>query len=306
VSAQATPLYVTYTDPDGNEWPLSDLDVPNGYVCTGIVGLSGAPVTLYTSPLPRGGAVPLQYVPQPRKVLVGLYVEAQGGPTGQNDYLELLDRLSIALYTNRNDIPAPGVLAVQRPDGSMRQISVLCTDGLDQPDASPDTDGVLWTTYALTFEADDPFFEDSADTTLIFAGSAGGGTGILPLLPIDLGSATVIGDVIVTNDGTADAYPVWTVTGPGTPTFTNNTTGRTFGLISALADEQVIRITTKPGAQSAVDLGADTNIWSDLIQSTLRDLWPLVRGDNSLSLSLTGSSDDSSIAMSYRRRWQRA
>ncbi len=301
----ATPLYVIYVDPDGNEWPLSDLDLPAGYVCTGIVGISGAPVTLFTTPLPRGGAVPLQYVPQPRKILVGLYAEAQGEDS-QDAYLDLLDRLSLAFYTTRNDVPAPGVIAIQRPDGSVRQCSVLCTAGLDQPDASPDTDGVLWTTFALTFEADDPFFEDSADTTLIFAGMPSSATGILPLLPIAFGSGTVVGNVTVTNDGTADAYPVWTVTGPGTPTFTNNTTGRTFGLVSSLSTGQVIQITTKPGAQSAIDIGASTNVWSDLIQSTLRDLWPLVRGDNSLTLSLAGASSASSLAMSYRRRWQRA
>lgn len=302
---QPVPLQITYIDPDGNMWPLTDLELPGGYICTGISGWAGPPVSLSTSPLPRGGAIPLQFLVQPRQVILGLYAEAQGGAAGQMAYLDLLDQITRAFYTSRNDDPAPGSLVVQRPDGSSRQVSVLCTAGLDQPEESPDTSGPLWTTWALTLEADDPFFEDTATIGQTFYGVTTA-AGILPLLPIALASSSVLGAAVVLNDGGADAYPVWTITGPGTPTLANSTTGRSFGLSSALAAGQVVQVDTRPGQQAATDLGTHANLWSSLVQSSPRDLWPLVPGTNDLSITLSGATSASSVVLSYKRRWLRA
>lgn len=454
---------IQYVDPDGNTWDFMDLDMTDGFICTGIRGIGGAPVQLSTIPLVRGGAIAQLMTYQPRQLGMGIF--ALGQAEAQNDYLDLLDRLAIAFTNIRDDAPAPGTLIFSRPDGSQRQISVYCTSGQDQPDDDNTLSGLLYTTYALTMEAPDPFFYDALPTSLAFGspvsssalayydfetdvqgftGSSAAGTGttavslsttffstgaqslrldpdgtsvtpeargpvipvtpgqvititgdfwcnvaltgtgqigfrafsdaagtafvsssyitgfnmtantkttktfsytvptdgsiqsvkftfringttppttthmygdnitltnkvgILPLLPIALNGASSFGDIIVTNDGQADAYPVWTLTGPGTPTIQNVTTGRSWSWDIDLTAGQVVVVNTMPGQQSAIDQGTGLSVWSHLVTNSPRDLWPLVKGDNDINISVTNATAQTAVAMSYLRRWLRS
>ena len=130
-------------------------------------------------------------------------------------------------------------------------------------------------------------------------------TGVPPMPPIQLAPATLLGDNTVTNTGDADAYPVWTITGPGQPTLTNNTTGRSFGLDVTLSSDEVVVVDTRPTMQSAVDQDGEDR-WGDLVKTSPRDLWPLVPGENELNLSMASSGTGSQITLSYTRRWLRA
>ena len=455
-------LGIEYIDPDGRLWNFMDLDMAEGFICTDIRGISGTPVSLSTIPLVRGGALAQTLTYQPRSVGMGVFVMSVNNADGQDDYLSLLDDLTVAFTTIRDDAPAPGTLIISRPDGTQRQLAVFCTAGQDQPDDGPDLSGLLYTSYAFTLQAPDPFFYDADTTDLVFGnpittsaflyfdfedgtdgwtgGSAAGtgtnavaqstaffstganslvlnpdGTsvtpearspitpvspgqvisftmdvwgsvslsdyeigvraydgnptfvtssytaafalvantkttksftytvptdgsiqnvaivfrifnstpastrhmyadnilvnnnvGFLPLLPISLQGASSFGDVIITNDGQADAYPVWTITGPGTPTVNNNTTGRSWSWDVALNPGQVIVVDTMPGQQSAIDQGTGLSVWSDLVTNSPRDLWPLIRGDNDVNISVSGASAATSVAMSYLRRWLRS
>lgn len=218
-----------------------------------------------------------------------------------------MDRLAYALWTERAGLPAPGRIMIARPSGTSRQIEVYCTSGAEQTDTDSTRDAYQRdTAYALTFESGlDPMFQDVDPVgPLVFAAPPSSG-GVPPMPPVILAPPTTLGETTVTNAGNGEAYPIWEVHGPGTPTFTNVTTGREFSLAVTLGADEVITIDTRPARQSAVD-GTGADRWGDLVKTNPRDLWQLVPGANLLNLALAGSDTGSSISMLYYRRWLRA
>ncbi|MFV2172347.1 hypothetical protein ACFHW2_11805 [Actinomadura sp. LOL_016] len=293
------PLRLVYIDPDGVEWDFSDLA---GQVqVTGVSGHGSPPVSSTKLQLPSGGSLPQNYVGTGRTVLVGLVA----GDDNQLEFLDLCDRLAWALWTERLGEPAPGTLVIQRPDGTGRRIKVLVEDGPDLAGDDREKSGLTWTSFVVTFRSLDACWSDAAPTVLTFKG-ADEAAGVPPMPPVVLSPYSVLGDVTVTNTGNAAAFPVWRITGPGTPTLTNVTTGRSFGLATELTTGETVTIDTAPdgGAFAEDQTGADR--WADLVKSSPRDLWELVKGPNKLSLTLAGSSSDSQIELSYVRRWLRA
>ena len=297
IPVHPVPLGLTYVDPDGQVWPLSDRD--SGVVATACAGISGPQPSLTAVSLPGGGAIPQFYRPTSRPVVVGVFVEA----ATQGEFLALMDRWARALWNERNGEPAPGTLIVARPDGTSRQIPVICTDGADQSDDDRTKTGPTWSSFALTLQALDPLWADGTATQLEFGVYTA--AGVPPMPPVELAPPTLLGQTEVVNTGDADSYPVWTITGPGQPTITNNTTGRSFGLDVTLGSAETVTVDTRPTMQSAVDGDGDDR-WSDLVKSSPRDLWPLVPGLNELNLSLVGSGTGSKVVLSYTRRWLRA
>jgi hypothetical protein len=298
MSSAPTPLQINYIDPDGNDWDLSDRSMSSGYVCSGIGGIEGLPVAFQTIPLLDGTAIPNVYLPQPGTITLGLLI---GRPSSddENDYYSLLDQVARAFICRRAELPAPGYLRVQRPDGSVRQIAVYTTSGLDNPDTQID-----YTNYAFTFQTPDPYWADLVPQSLMFSINAA--TGILPILPVQLASSTIIGSATIFNGGNALSHPEWTIVGPGTPTVQNLTTGRKWSLNTSIPSGQVVKVVTQDGSQYAVNITTGANIWDQLVLSSLRDLWPLVGGNNQVSLSMPGSTVATSISVSWTQRWSRA
>jgi hypothetical protein len=292
------PLSVSYLDPDGNTWSFDDDGT--GVFATAVAGIGSPPVALTSLPLPAGGALAQALTPQTRTITIGLYLYDDWD---QDAFLALRDRLTRALWTIRAGQPAPGILTISRPDGSSRSIGVLCTDGPSMVSDDATKSGLTWTSMVATFQAPDPYFADAAETMLTYG--SGTALGVPPMPPTALNSATLLGPTTVTNDADADAYPVWQITGPGTPTLTNSTTGLAWGLGVALGPTETLTVDTRPTLQSAVD-GVGANRWGDLTASSPRSLWPLVPGDNALNLQMSGSAGTTSITMTYVRRWLRA
>jgi hypothetical protein len=292
------PLNITYVDPDGNNWDLSDLTFSKGYICAAIAGIEGVPTMLQTIPLLDGTAVPNIYIPQPGSIAIAVLVGWPDGSSSENDYYANLDAFVRAFTNRRNELPAPGYIQVQRPNGTTRQVQVFCVSGLNTPEV-----GIHNSLYSLTLQTPDPYWYDLIQQSVTYANNPA--VGILPLLPIAF-SGQLIGNTILTNGGSALAYPVWTITGPGTPTFKNVTTGRQFSLNTAIPAGNVVQISTKPGSQYATNLTTAVNIWDQLVLSTLRDLWPLVGGQNQVSLVMAGSSTATSVQVNWTNRWSRA
>jgi hypothetical protein len=293
-------IRVTYIDPDGNTWEWSDRS--SGAFVTSVAGIGAAPSALAALQLPTGDVVVQGVTPGARSIVIGLYA----WDDDQGALLARADALARALTHDRAGLFAAGTLIFQRPDGSARQIAVACTSGADVPD---DDGGALQRslTLGLTFQALAPYFQDPPEQapppTVITPPPSG--AGVPPMPPIILTPETALGDTTITNSGDADAWPAWTISGPGTPTLANLTTGRSFAFATALTTGQQRIVTTQPGLQSAID-GSGTDWWADLVKSSPRDLWQLVPGVNELSLVLAGAGTGSQIKLSYARRWRRA
>jgi hypothetical protein len=299
MSMPPTPLQIDYIDPDGFDWDLSDLSLSKGYVCSAISGIEGMPVAMTTVPLLDGTAIPNTYLPQPGTITLAILV-GRPASDSENDYYTLLDRINRAFTNRRNDAPAPGYIQIQRPDGSVRQIVVYTTSGLN----TPDTVGIHnYTVYAFTLQTPDPFWQDLVPQSISYG--MPNALGIMPLLPVGL-TSQVLGTNTIVNNGLASAWPTWTVVGPGIPTVRNITTGRQWSLNTSIPVGNVVQVTTKPGTQMAVNTTTSTNIWDQLVLSSLRDLWPLVSGTNQISITMTGSGANSSISLTWYNRWLRA
>ncbi|SCD43660.1 Phage tail protein [Streptomyces sp. Termitarium-T10T-6] len=116
-----------------------------------------------------------------------------------------------------------------------------------------------------------------------------------------MGDSQVLGSVTVDNDGDDDAYPVWTIKGPATTvTLTNVTTGQTLALTRTITGADTIVIDTRERQQTAL-LNGVTNLWPDLSDDS--SLWPLETGVNDLSLTVAGSTTDTSVRMTYQPRY---
>ena len=299
-SAPPTPLQINYVDPDGNNWNLSDLSMSSGYVCTGITGIEGLPVSLQTIPLLDGTATPSIYIPQPGAITIGILV---GRPASddEDDYYGILDRVARAFFHRRNEQPKPGWLQIQRPDGTIRQIAVYTTSGANTPEVAVDN----YSSFSFTMQTLDPYWQDLLPQSLVYNLSVA--PGILPLLPIQLSGATVIGASTVVNGGNGQAWPTWTITGPGTPTLQNLSSGRQWSLNTSIPPGNVVQVVTKPGQQVAVNMTTSTNIWDQLVLGgTLSNLWALMSGPNQVNISMLGATPNTSVGLTWMNRWNRA
>jgi hypothetical protein len=293
------PLQISYIDPDNNVWNLSDLSLSKGYVCSAISGIEGLPTLMQTFPLLDGTAIPNVYVPQPGSIILAILIE-RAATDNPMDYYNLLDAVVRAFVMRRNELPAPGYIQVQRPDGSVRQIAVYTTSGLNTPEVGISDHSV----YTLTLQTPDPFWTDVVQQELIYTLNTA--AGILPLLPVQFAGNSIIGTPLIINVGTALSYPTWTITGPGQPTITNNTTDLSWSLNTPIPSGQTVQVVTKPGQQLAVNVTTGVSVWDQLVLSSLRSLWPLVGGSNQVTISMSGATAGTSVELQWVNRWSRA
>lgn len=194
-----------------------------------------------------------------------------------------------------NPLLGEGTLSLTNEAAVTRQIAAVYFAGLDDADEGTVTTQPL----VLQFHHADPFWYDPSDTATSFASGETPGL-FFPIGPqVRLASSTVYGQPTVTNSGSIDAYPVWTITGPGTDlVLTNDTTGETLSVGYTLNAGDVIVIDTRPGAGvTAVTDSAGTNLYQYLTGS----LWALVPGANSITIGLSGATSASSVQLAYRR-----
>lgn len=284
---------LSWIDAGGTEWPWND---ETYYLATvGIANLTGMPpyaMTEAQTPLTDGAT--LRYVlASVREVDVPLVVSA-------GSYGELF-AASRQLERALNPKAGSGVLRVTSPDDTMRDLNCTYASGFEHSwdVATSSSDHIA---CVLVFRAHDPYLYDTTATQIgpFFASAA---PTFFPIMPIRLGSSSVLTGFSIDNDGDADAYPVWTIHGPGSAiTLTNNTTGKTLALTGngglTLGSSDTLTIDTQA---RTVLLNGVTSEYSRL--SFASSLWAFAQGFNSVSVSITGTGAASSVAGSYKRRW---
>ena len=208
-------------------------------------------------------------------------------------YLTRRRTLIRSLNPKRGD----GTLTVTQADGTARTISARYSAGLEG-DESLDAAGARWCMGVLTFACPSPFWLGAEATTEWRSSVAGM---FFPFLPLVVGNSQVLGSVTVDNDGDDDAFPVWTVTGPATAvSLTNVTTGEVLVLTRTISVGDTIVIDTRERQQTAV-LNGVTNLWGDL--SDASTMWALEPGINDLTLTVSGSTSNTRVRMTYQPRY---
>ena len=158
----------------------------------------------------------------------------------------------------------------------------------------------------LAFFAADPFWYDDTETTSTFAAS-GAASPFFPIPNATTGSfititsSEVFATEVVTNSGDVPAYPVWTITGPGSAIALRNITTDKQITLSAnsglsLTASQTLEIDTRPGSTLVERDGA--NVAAYLADAS--ELGPLDLGANTIQIEMSGTTGDSSVEIAYR------
>lgn len=289
---------ITYIDPTGTRWPMTDLAADWYTLARGVSGLGAAPYVLTSDPHPRGGARLRHVQPQPRTIVWPLLVK--GG-----DHLRFTANWrALARAFTRTLREGSGTLEVLRPDGTGRRIAVYYSQGFDgQGDTAT---GITWDSAVLTLWCEDPYWEDLQPRTVHReTGTPGDFLAPYP----NVSSSQVLGATTVDNPGDVDVWPTWQITGPATAiTFTRDDTGDEFVLTmgdtvhGALLADETVTISTDP---LRVVSGTGENLldglnWPEAV------LWSLPPGRTDVTFQLDGASDGSAVDLVYYPRYETA
>ncbi|MEV1020711.1 phage tail protein [Streptomyces sp. NPDC050264] len=288
---------ITYIDPAGTRWPMTNLAGDWFVLAEGVSGLGAAPYTLTSDPHPRGGARLRHVQPQPRSIVWPLLVK------GADHNVFTANWRALARAFTRTLREGPGLLEVARPTGSIRRIPVYYQDGWDG--RGQRATGITWDSATVTLWCEDPYWIDAVPVGI--HRESGVLVDFLAPYP-SVSSGQVLGATTVTNVGDVEVWPTWTITGPATRiTFTREDTDETFIVDPATigkpglgSGEQVIVSTDPPQVRGPGGNWIGALNWPEAV------LWPLPPGDTAVTFQLTGAGPGSAVDLTYFPRYETA
>lgn len=193
-----------------------------------------------------------------------------------------------------------GKIRVTSPVGDQREINCVYAAGLEMAEKEGSS-GPEYQECPVAFTAYDPYWYDPSPTALTF--SVTSVAAFFPIFPLRLTASQLVVDDTVVNSGSVDAWPVWTITGPGSGiTLRNLTTGKFLTLDSVtLGVGESVSVDTRPGYRT-VTRNDGTNLYPNM--TLLSSLWPLARGANAVRLEMSGADFAvSEMSVSYYQRY---
>lgn len=295
---------ITYVDPAGTRWPMTDLAADWYTLAEGVSGLGAAPYTLTSDPHPRGGERLRHVQPQARTIVWPVLVKGADHLAFTANWRNLAAAFTRTLRRGAGGVRVPGSLEVARPDGSMRRIEVYYSDGWDG--RGQRATGITWDSAVLTLWCEDPYWVDAQPVTV----HRETGAQVDYLVPFpSVSSSQVLGATTVTNPGDVDVWPTWVITGPASAiTFTREDTDEAFTLDMAatvhgplLAGETVTISTDPPRVRSGTgeNLVAGLN-WPEAV------LWSLPPGPTPVTFQLDGAAAGSAVDLTFYPRYETA
>ncbi|MFF1960989.1 phage tail protein [Streptomyces sp. NPDC058220] len=289
---------ITYIDPTGTRWPMTDTTGQWFALADGVSGLGAAPYTLTSDPHPRGGARLRHVQAQPRTIVWPVHVKGSDHMTFTENWRALGRAFTRTLREG------PGTLEVARPDGTVRQIRVYYSEGWDG--LGRHATGITWDNAVSTLWSEDPYWTDAVPVSV--HREAGAMVDYLVPYP-SVSSSQVLGATTVTNPGDVDVWPQWLVTGPASLiTFTREDTGESFALDmdetghgDLLAGETVTISTDPPSVRS----GTGDN-WVGALNWPAATLWSLPPGETAVTFQLAGSGPGSAVDLTFYPRYEMA
>lgn len=283
---------------------LSDRDA--GYMNQpGRAGFGPVDAQVIADTLWDGSTLVRTHRPSPRTLVLPLAVIG----SDPDDYRTKLDALW-ATFRHPPDavsgLPTPGRISVAQTDGTLRSLPAYYSSG-----GAPSEDELDDLAWALCFLPNLQFYAPVAtwegaaiSQTWVLAG--GGGAGVPPMPPVTLTTGSVIGTTAFTNPGDADSYPVWSITGPGTPTITNVDTGDAFQFTSAIGSGVTVTVDCRPPSLApATGLTAVDNLSNDWWPSLANypAFWSLPPGTTNLTLTVSGATAATSVNLDLVPRY---
>jgi len=283
---------ILWTSADGKLTNLTDMTAGYFHLGDGTTGLASPTYDMVTDQYASTDGVTVQAIrAEARTLTLGLMIRGE-------TKAEFRDKAR-ALVRDMRPKAGMGTLSVLNEVGESRSIGCYYAGGLEG-DRSRAVNGVgLHWKFVAQFYAPDPWWLGNERTVRFGLGAP---VPFFPIPPVTLSASTVQGQFALDlSEMDAPAYPVWTVTGPGSAlTLANLSTGRSLTVNVILAAGESLVIDTRPNRES-VRLGSGTNAMPNVVGYP--DLWPLVEGVNSLSVTLTGATAATLIEGLYRPRY---
>lgn len=193
-----------------------------------------------------------------------------------------------------------GRIRVTAPGGDQREITCSVSGGLELAETLGSDSGYLMQRAVVSFRCHDPYWTDVADTEVSWTLGEAPGT-FFPIFPLVLAGSEIFVQATVTNTGDVQAWPVWTITGPGSAlTIRNFHTNKLLFVDESLSAGESVVVDTRPGVKS-VTKNDGTNLYPSLFLNS--SLWPLQRGDNLIWVELFGATTESSVVLRYRNQY---
>ena len=161
-----------------------------------------------------------------------------------------------------------------------------------------DTTGERDLTTIVTLRAGSPYWTSSVSSSEK-VGSAGAGRGLLrgSLSRLRLSASQAIGTIRLNNTGTAPAFPVWTVVGPGTNFVAQSAAGQQLRWTGTLAAGELLTLDCRT---ASVRDGTGANRYGQLAPAP--KFWPVPPGTSVATASLEGTTAASSITCTWQAR----
>jgi phage-related protein len=284
---------LSWVDADGVEFPLNGESFFTEL--RGRQGFQAPPVEVVAEEIPGQPGDRVRYIQtKARPVRTIVHVRALDEETLAATRRQFDDMLNI----ERGE----GILRHTAADGVVRELSALCTSGLEG-DESGSSRGPGWQDYGLTFRASDPYWYDSSFTTQAFQPSGSLPSFFAsPVMPLKLAPSGLFNSFSVDNTGSTEAWPIWTISGPGSSiVLTNTTTGDVLTLTVTLTLGQSIVVDTRPDKKTVVREDGNKHFEYVAPDSAL---WPLVRGVNAITLAMSGTGAGSMLQIQYKQRYR--
>jgi hypothetical protein len=285
IAGQGFPSFTLHRD--GQSLPLSG--ALGWWVLRGIDGLDTPPVTLIrTEPALWDGALHTASRYQPRQVFLPLHLQAT-----DTTAMRAATRLLATLTDPKR---GPVTLEVAHPDGTRRYIDGHLAAPLGGPTGNGE--GFTWRRHGVTLSCPDPYFYDAPGQVSFNVAALSTPFLSNTFLPVALSESQVAGQVTVTNGGDADAWPVWTITGP-CAAIEVSIGDAVWTAPAGLGAGQTMTVTTQPGqAQVTVD---SQPAWGRLGPGW--QLAPLPPGESTIVFEITGATPATTVTAEWVTRW---
>lgn len=194
-----------------------------------------------------------------------------------------------------------GRLRVIAPAGDSREIFCRVSSGLGVSEVLGQDSAFYAQRISAQFIAHDPYWYSVGDTAIVYSGDVEAAT-FFPFFPLRLSAAAVfVDDNSISNPGDLEAWPVWTIEGPGSNiSISNLTTEESLTLSTTLTSGETLTIDTRPGAKTVID-GTNTSLFANLSATSV--LWSLAQGDNHIQVAMDSTSSTSAIRLAFRPRY---
>lgn len=195
----------------------------------------------------------------------------------------------------------PKLLAYHPVDQDVFEMECHYSGGGDHQWGS-DTDGRYYVKWPITILCPTPYWTSrTVQTSVVRASGTGRGlirTGNGGLSRLRVSNSSAFGALVIENDGDVDAYPIWTIVGPGDSfVLQRDVDGASLAYQTALAGTDTITVDTR--VATVVDQ-AGTNKYMNLAPAP--KFFTLPPGRSAISVVLNGATSASSITLNFSKR----